>query len=839
MSIQPLAYIPGSAWPAAASSGPLGRYLPLVADGVAPVWLRRSLPPGSWVLDPFGTAPRLAVEAARAGYRVLSAVNNPIARFLFELNAHPPTAGELRQALADLAASQRAGERLEPHLRGLYQTQCAVCRQTVEAQAFVWEKGSAAPVARLYTCLACKDSGERPVEPADVERAARFAPGELHRARALERVTPLSDPDRVYAEEALEMYLPRAVYALLTLVNKLEGQPAPRRRLLAALLLAAFDQANVLWPSPAGRLRPRQLSFPTRFLEKNIWLALEEAVESWPVSLAALPSDGRAEAALAPLPLTIWPDLPPESGGVCLFEGRLRDLASLGRQGDERQVAIGAALAVLPRPNQAYWTLSALWAGWLWGPEANASFKTVLRRRRYDWSWHTEALTPALRSLAASLPPEAPVFGLLNEAEPGFVSAALLAAEGAGFALDGIALRLPDALAQIVWRRSGLAAPESPSAPDVESEEAPPAVAPASRKISPESVAFVQQAALEGLRQRGEPTPFLILHTAALQALIQAGRLPPAQPHSPADLLQQTDALLDKAFGPAGPFTRFGPPTKAAASSARPPETGLWWSQALETTPENGDPLDEQRLSLADRVEMETVRSLLRSGPCSAETLDEAICQAFPGLLTPERELALECLHSYAQADPDRPGLWRLRAEDSPAARRAELEQMGALVQRTGQRLGYPVEQAAFSTRPLWVWHTADVVPAGPVLDDKSGGKSRAKGRGKGRSRAASEPTPAGMVFYVTVSAVLSGVLPVRPPLAQGWIVLPGGRARLLAYKLRRDPRLRAAAEQRWRFVKFRHLRRLAEDESLIPATLEPLLSLDPLENSDPQLSLF
>ncbi len=828
MSIQPLAYIPGRPSP---SGGPLSRYLPVLPDGLAAAWLQSHLPPGAWVLDPFGAAPRLAVEAARAGRRVLSAVNNPIARFLFELNAHPPTAGELRQVLADLAASQRAGERLEPHLRGLYQTQCAGCGQPVEAQAFVWEKGGSAPVARIYTCPACKDSGERPAEPDDVERAARFAPGELHRARALERVTPLSDPDRVYAEEALEMYLPRAVYALLTLVNKLEGQPAPRRRLLAALLLAAFDQANVLWPSPPGRLRPRQLSIPARFLEKNIWLALEEAVEAWPVSLAPAASGAEPAAAPAPLPLTIWPDLPPESGGICLFEGRLRELAGLGRQGDERSTIFGAALAVFPRPNQAYWTLSALWAGWLWGPEAGASFKTVLRRRRYDWSWHTEALASALRSLSASLPGETPVFGLLSEAEPGFVSAAVLAAESAGFGLQGAALRLPEALAQIAWQRRAALAGEQAPASEPEAEQSPPA--PTSRKISPEQVEFAQQAALDCLRQRGEPTPYLILHTAVLQALIQAGQLPPSQPHSPADLLQQTEALLDKAISPAGPFIRFGSAGKAAESS-RAAETGLWWSQASETPPEDAPHLDEQHLSLADRVEMETVRSLLRSGPCGAEALDAAICQAFPGWLTPERELTIECLHSYAEADPARPGLWRLRVEDAPAARRAELEQMGALVQRTGQRLGYPVEQVPFAARPLWVWRAEAAVPAAPA----QGNRSRSKGRGKNLAGAAAERPP-GMAFYITVSAVLSGALPIRPPLAQGWIVLPGGRARLLAYKLRRDPRLRALAEQRWRFVKFRHLRRLAEDESLTPGNLEHLLSLDPLENSDPQLSLF
>ena len=45
-------------------------------------------------------------------------------------------------------------------------------------------------------------------------------------------------------------------------------------------------------------------------------------------------------------------------------------------------VKAAAALAVLPRPNQAYWTLSAMWSGWLWGIEAVAPLHSALERIR-------------------------------------------------------------------------------------------------------------------------------------------------------------------------------------------------------------------------------------------------------------------------------------------------------------------------------------------------------------------------------------------------------------------------------------------------------------------------
>ena len=69
------AYIPGML---PAEPGPLARFTPPLEDGVISTWLPYHAPQGSWVLDPFGFSSRLVLEAARAGYRVLVTVNNPI-----------------------------------------------------------------------------------------------------------------------------------------------------------------------------------------------------------------------------------------------------------------------------------------------------------------------------------------------------------------------------------------------------------------------------------------------------------------------------------------------------------------------------------------------------------------------------------------------------------------------------------------------------------------------------------------------------------------------------------------------------------------------------------------
>jgi hypothetical protein len=771
----------------------LGRFLPPIPEGVGAAWLRRNLSPGAWVLDPFGAAPRLTIEAARAGYRVLAAINNPIARFLLELHAAPPAESELRTALADLAVAQKAGERLEPLLRALYLSECAECQQPVEVQAFIWERQATAPASLQYHCPHCKVNYERPASARDASRAGRFAAGELHRARALERVTPLDDPDRAYAEEALAMYLPRSLYSLVTLVNKLESFPPARRRSLAALLLAAFDQANVLWSHPPARLRPRQLTTPPRFLEKNIWLALEGAIESWAASLSG---EGASPPALTPV--TLWPNLPPESGGICIFEGRLKDLADQVRRREDSGFVIGAALGALPRPNQAYWTLSALWAGWLWGHAANASFKSVLHRRRYDWEWHAEALYSAMRNLAALLQPQTPTLALIGETEPGFLTAALLASELAGFDLQDMALRLEEGQAQVVWRRSDL--------------DATARRLPAGARAQ-NLTAVIQSAAQDHLRQKGEPASYLHLHAAALSELAQSHRLLTAETPeaTAAERFRLFGAALEQAFIQPNAFSRYG-------GSSRSLDVGQWWLVEGAVKPRSNDPASTVNMPLADRVEMEVVRFLHKHPASTLDQVDEALCAQFTGLSTPGRELIQECLASYGEASPSGSPAWQLRPEDAPSARRADLDAMKALLDRMGTRLGFRFEAAeTIGGKTVLMWVEANGEVAG--------------------------------VFYIIASAMVGSVVfapqSIAPmahivdPSARRMIILPGGRARLVEYKLNRDPRLRGVLQEDWRLIKYRHLRRLADDLSLRRENLERLLDLDPLANRDPQLPLL
>lgn len=608
----------------------LHRFLPIIPLGAAGDFLESlHLPKGSLVLDPFGSSPQLVLEMASLGYRVLTAVNNPINRFLMELGAEPPTLSELKSALAELDSSRKGGDRFGAHLQSLYQTVCPRCSTNIMAQAFIWERGEKAPSARLLDCPNCGTAGEFDLLPSDLETLNRVqAAFAMHHARILERVASRDDPDRQHVQEALAYYLPRPVYVLASMINTLDSLTVtPRqRRDLSALLLGIFDETNSMWSQPPEKHRPRVLFVPPRFREKNAWLALEKGMES-------LASNGNN------IPVHIWPDLPPGSGGICLFEGPLRDL--VGQLG---KLVIPAVVTCLPRPNQAFWSLSALWTGWLWGRQAVGVFKHVLRRQRNDWDWHAAALHAALKNLIPHLPLNTPILAFLPEPEPSFLSAAILAGSSTGFDLRGLTFRSANDAIQIHWQKRNLVRPEPV---DVSSGD-------------------LQDALIEFIEQRGEPVTYLHLHAAALVHLEQSNQLtwqPEAMHHIHTPLHQVLESQV---------FTRFAG-TRASL------ETGFWYLSKP----------GREIIPLPDRVETSLLNFFANHPSFSFREAERHVDQECRGLLTPQLGILRNVLQSYAVQSGES---WSLREEDQPAHRAADLQEIRSLLEEMGKKLGYNVK---------------------------------------------------------------------------------------------------------------------------------------------------
>jgi len=724
------AFIPGN-YPA--KPEPLGRFLPVIPTGVVQKYLAEAnIPEGAYILDPFGASTRFIMEMARSGYRVLAAINNPITRFMMEIESDPPTQADLQSALSELASSRKGEERLETHLQSLYLTNCPHCQSSIPAQAFTWERNAAFPSTRILHCTECGIEGEFETTPEDHKIISRLTNTKsLHEARALERVAAIGDPDRKFAQEALEYYLPRAIYGLITIINKLDGLSiTPRQhRDLTALLLTVCDETNTLWAYPTERPRPRQLVIPPRFREINIWLALEKSVETW----ASSEKDST---------ISIWPTLPTDHSSICIFEGTQRELVN-----HLESIPVQAVVSVLPRPNQAFWSLSALWAGWLWGREAVAPFKGVLRRQRYDWNWHATAMYAAFKNLYPHLSIIAPVFTLLPEPEPSFLSAALLAASSSGFNLQAIALRSTDDPVQIHWQKRAFLHKET-------------------TQIEASSL---QQALKKYLEKRGEPVSYLTLHAACLAHMAEIHCL-----NWQGDALVKLHAPIQEVLNN-GQFNRYG-------GSLHSLEIGLW---GLGTHSFGISPL-------ADEVEIEVVQILTHNPGASQEEIEVSINQKYPGLYTPQLNFVSNVLTSYAiQTDNG----WVLRPEDSAKLRKKDLKNMTSLLETLGKRLGYQVAHSENNYQAI-LW-----------LDNGSVIYS----------------------YHIKASAVIGKLI------TQGaaskvvcCLVIPGGRAGLLSYKLDRNPALKSFA-QKWQILKYRQIRSLAEDKTLTRQDWIDKMGSDPI----------
>lgn len=743
MQAQP--YIPGTK---PADAGPLSRFIPPLEEGCVARWLSLHAPMGGWLLDPFGFAPRLVLEAARSGYRVLVTVNNPITRFLLEIAANPPAESDFKAALAELETAKKGEERLGAHLQSLYKTTCEKCNQEIQVDHFLWRKGEVTPYARVYACPHCNDSGERAVTEQDIDRAKQIAATDgLHRSRAFERVAKLDDDDRFYAEEAIQHYLPRPLYFLTTVINRMDGLnlTPERKRALSALILVACDAGNTLWDHPSTRPRPKQLNIPNQFREHNLWTQLERGLSLWTETGS-------------PVEIEAWPQRIPESGGVCVYEGRLKELAHEVK----KEIPIAAVIGSLPRPNQAFWTLSALWAGWLWGREAVEPYKVALRRRRYDWAWNATALHAAFAHLFELLPLGTPFFGLMPEPEPQFLTSALTAASAAGFDLKSLALRTEHDPIQILWNRGEHL----------------------KREANEQDMSVVREAIHAHLTERGEPASYLHVHAAGTIALAEAHALKNKNQEFD-EAMRATNALIQSTLSENELFIHY--------SSSEGIETGVWGADL--------SPRSEPRSaeSLSDRVEVAIVTFLQKNPDSIYLEIEDDLYPQFPGLLTPSKAMIYAVLDSYAAREG---ASLKLRAEDVASARRSERETIIPMLELVGKRLGY----ATSLIEKNHVWEENNSIQ---------------------------------FAFYVLASALVGRAIAETPySPEQTILVIPGGRASLIAYKASRDPAL-AERLKNYRLLKYRLLRAMLEVPVLTRETFEEQIASDPLEKSKSQMMMF
>jgi hypothetical protein len=790
---------------------PLAPYRPATSIGALGPYLDAYTQPGDLVIDLFCQGPTWVHAAAQAGRRALGLNVN---RALLLAASLPLTAVERQQveaAFTHLAEARKGAETLQAYVAGLYRTTCAACGAATIVDAFIWERDGEAPVAKRYHCPVCDDAGaaplsETPTDAADRAAAARFERRGLRYWLLLDRAAPRDAPHRDRVASLLDLYTPRNLSALSDLLLKSDGLALapPVRRVLDALLLDTFDRATSLRPPDSPPSRPRRLRRPARFVEANVWRLLERALETWratpltPVpqapSLEALFTSGEPDAPDAPSPASSY-------------------FAPLSTAQARREMPPGCAALIVvdpPRPDTVLWHLSALWSHWLWGSQASAPLVPILGRRWLDKDWLWRGLRGALEAVAPLLCPDARLVCLFSDENPVLLEVLALAAAGAGYDLVGWGVHPPGDV-RLNWRVGTAPAP-------------PPADADSLSRAVAERAA---SASLNALRIRGEPVAWPMLH-AALHAdlaqsslLARVGTLPDDASDSPAvpGSLTQPLSWLAEAVRSA----LDGAPLRQLTNL--PTDQVLWWLD------EHFEPGAASPLS--DRVEL-AVAEILRDLLAVTETdLHLRVYARFPGPQTPDAHLIRLCLFSYG--DEHAPGHWRLRAEDDLEARATETDAVIDDLSSLGRRLGFRValgipragewavrwldetDHAAYAFAVRTTAALGDLLFNPPPLTSPppAGGKAREGGLG---GRAEPETTPC--------------------------LALPGGRAVLVGYKLRHDPRLRQGVDRHgWQFLKFRHVRHLVQEvaaRQLDRYAFQAALGLDPIvEQEEAQLSLW
>ena len=414
-------------------------------------------------------------------------------------------------------------------------------------------------------------------------------------------------------------------------------------------------------------------------------------------------------------------------------------------------------ISAFPRPNQAFWILSALWAGWLWGRSAVDPYRVALRRRRYDWSWSATALTAAFRHLFDLLALATPFFGLLPEVEPAFLTSAFLALNAAGFVLKGASIRTEHDPVQLLWERGE----------DLERDADDP------------DVDLLRSSIQETLAARAEPVRYIYLHASALLALTEAHALKKRREELDG-AFRRTQSVIQNALSEDPRCVHF--------SSGEGVEAGLWGLREVPALE-----------SLPDRVEVALVSYLQKHPDAIYLEIEDDLYHEFPGLLTPSKGIMYAILASYAAKNGAN---WRLRPEDVASRRHADVKAMSALTETIGKRLGYRMHK-----QDHWlIW-------------EEQGKPVRS--------------------FYTLASALVGRVVIANPdPSLPAVLVIPGGRASLIAYKQQRDPAL-AQRMQDYRVVKYRLWRLISELPILTRETFDEQLATDPVRKAEGQMMMF
>jgi hypothetical protein len=653
---------------------------------------------------------------------------------------------------------------------------------------------------------------------------------------------PVLDDRGDLVDELLDLYTPRNLYALEVIANKIDAEfrDAPAAAVLRLALAACLLPASRLngYPGRVASLRianghVRQPASRHQ-REVHVWRLFEAAYRDVRTAIAALGRD-RRPARFA----SDFEDLGGMSAANLLWIRCRPAVVGEYLPSDGIDFVFGAPP---PPPTTDELSFEYLATAWLLGREAA---ETLRLEPLFGSSSPTSgtgdatALRHAVASAAGALKPGGWFSVLVEGADLDRVFALAVAGSAAGLELVHAIHRESS--------RSGEAITLHLRKPSAE-DHLRSAVQPDPLQLGaenghltyPELAQAMTTAALNLLRDRGEPASMTRIATAVLLELSANGLLRRVAQVRPGAPVGESEPDIDRIERgrPAliasllrEELSREDHPSLVRVGE---PDQPLWWLREPELA----------ESPLADRVEWATYSVLSTAGRLDEESFLERIYRLFPGLAAPDEELVRSCLAAYAR--PGEAGVLTT-AEDLPGRLEGH-SRMIALLVDVGHRLGLKVwlskreqqrslggielgtllhdsERRAYL--PLVVRAPAEIIGGVDVL-------WYVRGR---------------LAFLFEVEwtamlgeAVLSRGRSIEPTDQQArFLVFPAERSELMRLKLHRSPWLRSEIErQNWHFLKWQHLEALAQREGMTLESLEPMLGLDPLaERGGEQLTMF
>jgi hypothetical protein len=624
-------------------SAPRLRVLPTAFNAVPPAVARAALQqhtqPGDVILDPFASGLGVIQAALELDRKVIAASFNPINALARRATLWPTDA---RSAFTHLEAALKTSRRLNENILRLYSTRCPTCGKVAMAQHFIWDRERQQPSEKHVLCPVCGENAG-PAEDDDFKELqkleARGLPFWMLHGRVLDRHH--EDAERV--SDVLDAYTLRAQAVLSDILQRFAALHEEDQAALRPALLATFDACTSLHTLDEARY-PSGLKPPARFVERNVWLELERQVSLLPAASQAFPQVATLDELFAS-----------ETAAVCLLVLPARELA-------QRLPAGSIPLIVThpPLPRPGFWSLSAVWAAWLWGKQSGLvdHVLPLLSRKRTSWDWQWRAVGSALNVLNPALCEDARVV-MSFPAEEVILDSVTLAAAYARQQVEALTCDPLDGV-RATWRVGSTG--HTPAA-----EAGPP----------PTDGAAVLRSILQ---ERGEPTHELVLRAGLLAAWGRAT--------VPTEIAQQTEGEQTPLAALRSAIDQIWD-----AAALREIEPQRWW---LRLPPAPAAPL-------ADRVEMQLRALFQQQARWQSDELLRELYRRFPRHLTPDRALVATVIHSYAE-EINFDHIQR-RAEDEPQARAREAEEMRDWLFKIGERCGLRVralEPLAAAQRVSW-----------------------------------------------------------------------------------------------------------------------------------------